>query len=271
MKISPRFTKQSNRIDQGKESGSLTKREAKRLENKEAKIQGQYVKDKLDGGGLTKKEADRYDRRMDRQSDRIRHQKHDGQSSFEPTPHCGTPTGGSRPSPAQSGPSKNGPSIGERFGNQADRISQGVKSGELTHKEAKHLKQAEAKLALQTIKQTLDGGGLTAKEKARLDARQDTLSERIYKQKHDGQEVGGKLEKRGENLDSRQAAGAASGELTAREQNHLDARMANYDAKLAEAQADGQVTKAERRELNRMANRISAATFVQKHDAQDVG
>lgn len=267
MKISPRFTNQSNRIDQGKQSGSLTKKEAKRLENKEARIQGAYVKDKLDGGGLTKKEADRYDRRMDRQSERIHHQKHDGQSSFESRPHCGTPPPGERPAPS----SKNGPSIGERFGNQADRIAQGVKSGELTHKEAKNLKQAEAKLALQTIKQTLDGGGLTEKEKAKLDARQDKLSERIYGQKHDGQEVGGKLEQRGENLESRQTAGAESGALTEKEQSHLDARMSNYDAKLAEAQADGKVTKAERKELNRMANRISLATFVQKHDAQDVG
>ena len=47
--------------------------------------------------------------------------------------------------------------------------------------------------------------------------------------------------------------------------------MSNYDAKLAEAQADGMVTRAERKDLNRMANRISAATFAQKHDAQEVG
>ncbi len=269
MKISPRFTNQSNRIEQGKESGSLTKKESKRLENKEARIQGQYVKDKIDGGGLTQKEADRYDRRMDKQSDRIRNQKHDGQSSFEPTPRCGTPTGGTRPPPKGEG--ANGPSIGERFGNQADRIAQGVKSGELTHKEAKHLKQAEAKLALGTLKQAIDGGGLTAKEKAGIDARQDKLSERIYSQKHDGQEVGGKLEKRSEHLTQRQDAGAESGALTEKEQTHLDARMSNYDAKLAEAQADGQVTRAERKDLNRMANRISAATFAQKHDAQEVG
>lgn len=268
MKISPRYAKQDNRIEQGTKSGQLTQKEAKRLENKEARIQGKYVKDKLDGGGLTQREADRYDRKMDKMSGRIAHQKHDGQSSFETRPHCGTPPAGSPPKSEAGG---KGPSIGERFGNQAGRIAEGVKSGELTHKEAKHLKGAEAKLAAATVRQTLDGGGLTAKEKEKLDARQDKLSERIYSQKHDGQEVGGKLEKRSDRLAQRQDQGAASGELTEREQTHLDARQANYDAKLADAQADGQVTKQERRALNQMANRISRATFAQKHDAQEVG
>lgn len=193
MKISPRFTQQQNRIEQGTNSGSLTKKETRRLENKEARIQGQYAKDKLDGGGLTQKEADRYDRRMDKQSDRIRHQKHDGQSRFD-APRGSTPGGSTPtpkdPAPPKVGPKKNGPSIGERFGNQADRIGQGVKSGELTHREAKNLKQAEARLALATIKQALDGGGLTAGEKAKLDARQDNLSNRIFIQKHDAASEG---------------------------------------------------------------------------------
>ena len=77
--------------------------------------------------------------------------------------------------------------IKDREKSQQDRIDQGVKSGELTKKEALKLEAQEAKLHREIKKDRKDGGGLTAKERVKIHKKQDNLSKKIYKQKHDKQ------------------------------------------------------------------------------------
>ena len=70
-----------------------------------------------------------------------------------------------------------------RLDRQWRRIEQGMRSGELTRKEAKRLKKRHRKLAkLQRV--FLDDGRLSRKERRELTDRLDAASNRIYRLKH---------------------------------------------------------------------------------------
>ena len=78
------------------------------------------------------------------------------------------------------------PKINKKQKIQADKIKQGVKSGELTHKETKKLLKLEAKLQKKKRIAKADGV-ITPKEKAKLRKLSKRLDGQIYKQKHDTQ------------------------------------------------------------------------------------
>ena len=73
---------------------------------------------------------------------------------------------------------------------------------------------------------------------------------------------------REERQQARIAQGVKSGQLTARETEHLEAREAKIQHDKKMAKADGKVTQAERATLEREENHTSKAIFRQKHDAQ---
>ena len=78
------------------------------------------------------------------------------------------------------------PKVTERQANQQSRIAQGVKSGELTANETRHLETREAKIQ-HDKKEAKADGTVTASERAKLHREEDRTSRAIYRQKHDGQ------------------------------------------------------------------------------------
>ena len=78
------------------------------------------------------------------------------------------------------------PNLDKRQANQERRIDQGVKSGELTKKEAARLEKREAKLEADKQKAKADGV-VTKKERAKLQHEANRDSKAIYRQKHDAQ------------------------------------------------------------------------------------
>jgi len=74
--------------------------------------------------------------------------------------------------------------------------------------------------------------------------------------------------KRQENQQARIAQGVKSGQLTAKETEHLEAREAKIQHDKKVAKSDGTVTPAERAKLQREENHTSRAIYRQKHDAQ---
>jgi uncharacterized membrane protein YebE (DUF533 family) len=80
------------------------------------------------------------------------------------------------------------PNIDKRQANQEKRIEQGVKSGELTPKEASRLENREAKLQADKEKAKADGV-VTKKERAKLQHEANRDSKAIYRQKHDAQKA----------------------------------------------------------------------------------
>jgi len=74
--------------------------------------------------------------------------------------------------------------------------------------------------------------------------------------------------KRQENQQARIAQGVKSGQLTAKETEHLEAREAKIQHDKKVAKSDGTVTPAERAKLQHEENHTSRAIYRQKHDAQ---
>ena len=78
------------------------------------------------------------------------------------------------------------PRIDQRQANQERRIEQGVKSGQLTTKEAARLEKGQARVQKMENKAVADGK-VTAKERARIEKAQNRESRKIAREKHDKQ------------------------------------------------------------------------------------
>ena len=75
--------------------------------------------------------------------------------------------------------------VNSRMENQHDRIQQGVKSGELTKKEAKNLKTDQKNIHNQVAAdRAANGGKLTKGEKAQVNKEMNAESKKIYRKKH---------------------------------------------------------------------------------------
>ncbi|MBL8952290.1 MAG: hypothetical protein JNK82_16040 [Myxococcaceae bacterium] len=154
-----------------------------------------------------------------------------------------------------------------RIGNQRERISEGVKNGDLTPREQKRLDKKLDKLTAQLAKDAFDGKGLTEREQAKFDRKADKLSGKIYKNKHDGQNAQTpKGDRRADRLEQRIAKGVETGALNEREAARLGAKHDAFEAALADAKSDGKVTKSERKELRAQANDLSFRVLLQKND-----
>ena len=78
------------------------------------------------------------------------------------------------------------PVLDQRQQNQAQRIRQGVRSGELTRPETRRLVHGQRELR-QDERMAKSDGVVTARERAMLDREADQQSRRIHRQKHDAQ------------------------------------------------------------------------------------
>jgi hypothetical protein len=78
--------------------------------------------------------------------------------------------------------------INDRQQNQRARIRQGVRSGELTRREAGRLQAQQARIRVNEAYARRSGGEFTARERARIQRQQNRSSRHIYRQKHDRQD-----------------------------------------------------------------------------------
>jgi hypothetical protein len=78
------------------------------------------------------------------------------------------------------------PGIDKRQAEQQKRIDQGVKSGQLTNREAARLEKGQAKVQRMETKAKADGV-VTAKERRQITREQNKQSKRIAREKHDAQ------------------------------------------------------------------------------------
>ena len=78
--------------------------------------------------------------------------------------------------------------INARQQREQARIRQGVRSGELTRREAARLEAEQARIRAHEAYARRSGGELTALERARLERQLNRASRDIYRQKHDRQD-----------------------------------------------------------------------------------
>ncbi|MBZ5553361.1 MAG: hypothetical protein LAO21_11620 [Acidobacteriia bacterium] len=78
------------------------------------------------------------------------------------------------------------PGINQRQARQQARINQGIRSGQLTYREARGLESREGKIQADKLFAKSDGK-VTPAERRQLNRELNRTSRGIYRQKHDGQ------------------------------------------------------------------------------------
>lgn len=164
----------------------------------------------------------------------------------------------------------------QRNVNQQERIEQGLKSGQLSTKEAAKLEKGEARVQKMEANANKDGT-LTDAEKARVQKAQNAESRAISRDKHNAvtgnsnsassQRMQADVQ-RSANQQKRIEQGVQSGQLTGHETAKLERGQARVDRAQARAGADGHVGPREQKAVQARENRQSKRIHRQKHDAQ---
>jgi len=163
-----RDVNQQQRIEQGLKSGSLTTREASKLEAGESRIDKMEANAEKDGK-LSPAEKQRIRRAQNQESRDI--------NRLESNAAKGNPNSAS---------SQRMQADVQRNVNQERRIEQGVKSGELTNREVGKLENGQARVDRAEARAGANGH-VSAKEQQRIQKDENQQSKRVYKQKHDKQ------------------------------------------------------------------------------------
>lgn len=162
----------------------------------------------------------------------------------------------------------------QRDVNQQQRIENGLKSGELTTREAAQLERGETRID-RTEQRDMRDGTLSASDRARIAHEQNRESRAIYNQSHDAQtgnpdsrssERMQRDVQRDANQEQRIHNGVANGSLTNREAGRLEGREAHVDREEARAGRDGHVGGWEQRHIQRTENRDSGRIWNAKHN-----
>jgi hypothetical protein len=167
------------------------------------------------------------------------------------------------------------PRINARQQVQRERIQQGVRSGELTRREA--AKSRENQRDIRQLERAYKSDGeLTRGERRDLTHEQNQASRQIYRDKHDAQERGVAppavrdpvINQRQANQAGRVAQGVKSGELTRGEAQELRGERRDIRDLERDYKSDGVLSKAERRDLNQQLNQNSQEIREEKTDEE---
>jgi hypothetical protein len=164
----------------------------------------------------------------------------------------------------------------QRNVNQQERIEQGLKSGELSTKEAAKLEKGQARVQRLEAKANKDGT-LTDAEKARIQKAQNVQSKDIARLKHNertGNPDSASSKRmqadvqRNVNQQKRIEQGVQSGQLTTHEAAKLERGQARVTSAEARAGADGHVGAKEQKRIQARENNQSKRVYKEKHDEQ---
>ena len=164
----------------------------------------------------------------------------------------------------------------QRNVNQQERIEQGLKSGQLTTREAARLEREESQVNKMESRAMKDGK-LSDAEKARIQRAQNRVSNDIYREKHDAQTGNPNSAssqrmqadvQRNINQQSRVEQGIKSGQLTNREAGKLERGESRIERKEARSGADGHVGPREQHRIQQAENHESNKIYRQKLDRQ---
>lgn len=161
--VNSRRENQQDRIANGVQSGQLTAGETKRLESREAGLNGEIRADRsADNGKLTGQERRQVNRQQNNLSKSIYADKHNAAQA-----HYGNNE------------------VGQRRENQQDRIANGIRNGSMTAGETARTENREQGINRQVrADRSANGGKLTGQEKRQINRQQNGASRQIYRQKH---------------------------------------------------------------------------------------
>ena len=164
----------------------------------------------------------------------------------------------------------------QRDVNQQSRIEQGLKSGQLSTKEAGKLEREQAGIA-KAEHNAMQDGKVSKQEQRKIDQMQNKASADVYAEKHDAK-IGNPNSasskrmqadvQRNINQQKRIENGVKSRELTNHEVAKLENGQARVDHKEAVAAKDGHVGAAEQSKIQGAENHQSKRIHQEKKDAQ---
>jgi hypothetical protein len=164
----------------------------------------------------------------------------------------------------------------QRNVNQQERIEGGLKSGQLTTREAAQLERGEAKIERMESK-ALSDGKLSPNEKARIERAQNAESRAIDRDTHNravgnpnsasSQRMQADVQ-RNVNEQRRIEQGIKSGQITNREAGRLERGQAHVNQTEARAGRDGHVGPHEQQRIQAAESRQSNHIYNEKHDRQ---
>ena len=159
---------QQRRIEQGLRTGDLTVQEASRLERQEAGVSRMESR-ALRDGTLSDAERARISAAQNRVSHNIASERQDADRGDPNSPS-----------------SRRMQADVQRNANQQERIEQGVRSGQLTNREAARLEHGQARTESMEARAGADGR-IGANEQRRIQGADHRQSRQIYNERHDGQ------------------------------------------------------------------------------------
>jgi hypothetical protein len=162
-----RDVKQQTRIEDGLKSGSLTTKEAGKLEKEESRIDRQQAADLRDGKLTPQERA-----KLRREQDRASHDIHAAKTNDVK----GNP---------QSASSERMQADVQRNVNQEKRIEQGVQSGSLNKRETAHLEAGQARVDRKEATAAKDGH-IRVAEQRNIQRAENHQSGKISHEKHNG-------------------------------------------------------------------------------------
>jgi hypothetical protein len=158
-----------------------------------------------------------------------------------------------------------------REANQDQRISNGLRSGQMTSGEAARAERTQSKIDQQVHNdRAANGGKLTGQERQQINGEQNAASRQIYDEKHNGNTVKpNEVDNREANQQARTAQGLRSGQMTSGEA----ARTNNNQAKVAQQVHNertangGPLTGQEKNQANKEENKNSKQIYNEKHNS----
>lgn len=163
------------------------------------------------------------------------------------------------------------PRVNARQSAQRERIQQGVRSGELTRREARNARETQRDIG-QLERAYKSDGELTRGERRDLNHEQNQASRELYRDKHDAQTrtpaavADPLINKRQAEQARRVGQGIGSGELTRSEAQELRGEARDIRDLEKQYKSDHVLTEQERRDLNQQLNQNSQEIYEEKHD-----
>ncbi len=162
------------------------------------------------------------------------------------------------------------PTVNGREGNQDQRISNGLRSGQMTSGEAARATATQSRIDNQVHNdRTANGGQLTQQQRGQISNEQNNASRQIYNESHNANTITpNATDNREANQQQRTAQGLRSGQMTSGEAARTNNRQGFVDRNVHnDRQANGgQLNQQQRQQVNHQQNANSGQIKAEKHN-----
>jgi hypothetical protein len=157
-----------------------------------------------------------------------------------------------------------------REANQDQRISNGLRSGQMTSGEAARADHTQSNIDQQVHNDRVTNGGtLTGQERQQVNQEQNAASHQIYNENHNANTVRpNAVDNREANQQQRTAQGLRSGQETSGEAAHTNANQSNVDRQVHNERTanGGALNNQQHQQVNKQQNQNSKQIYNQKHN-----